>query len=637
MRRVLPSWSLFQPQRDDKRRGVFLVVGALCLVACMMFVAYSVDLGVVSLTKSRMQNATDTAALAAAMEITHAISTAGQNVGDVFTYAQTQARTVAANVAELNGTYVDETLDVDFGRRYFNADTGAYTIDWNPAGDQVNCVKVSARRTGNDTEAPDGKLPGMFSLVAGNTGTAVQSESIAYIEPRDLVVVHDFSRSMNFDSYFSDETGNSLTQAQIESNIALVWADLQPLTLGNMTYSPVYYDETKSNTGANAKTTFKGTSVTVTTNTKIKSVKVYFESSGWTSGGSQTFNISGETTTSGTWAGTGSNAGKRIYQADITIRKVGSSSQSWSLTGYTNSTTNVKNKFAMSSTTPLTNGSWDAYIDFVKSNGGLGMYGYNDQYGGMTYICWLLREQPSYSQTKDLWKTRHYPFHAIKEGHEILCDFLADLGFDDHIGMVSYDNSHRVEHSMSSVEPGIPTVNISNNPITNDYSAVKTLMHYKQAAHYSFATNMGGGLKDAISLLDNHKRTGSRPAILLMTDGNTNVWDNGESGSLPAGWSWNALFDYDGNGSADYTATNDYAKNVLKYVKQAVDKGYSVHAISVGADADRNLMKAIAHLGDGYWVDVPGGLSASDMEEELKDAFTKIAAAVPPARLVTGD
>lgn len=631
MRRLFTRLSLLRSQRDETRRGVFIVVGALCLVACMMFVAYSVDIGLISVTKSRMTNATDTAALAAAMEITHAISTAGQDVGDIFTYAQAQARTVAANVAEMNGVYVDEAVDVVFGRRYFDAGSAAYTIDWSPAGDQVNCVKVIARRTGADTDAPDGKMPGMFSLVAGNTGTAVQSESIAYIEPRDLVVVHDFSRSMNFDSYFSDETGNSLTQAQIEANLALVWADLQPLTLGNMAYTPVYYDETKSNTGANAVVTFKGTSVGVTTNTKIKSVKVYFSS-----GGSQTFTVSGETTTSGTWAGTSGNVGKRINKVDMTIRKVGSSSQSWTLTGYANSATNVKTKFAMSSTTPLTNGSWDAYVNFVQSNGGLKLYGYNDQYGGMTYICWLLREQPSYSQTKDLWKTRHYPFHAIKEGHEILCDFLTDLGFDDHVGMVSYDTSHRVEHSMSSVEPGIPTVNISSTPLTNDYDAIKTLMHYKQAAHYSFATNMGGGLKDGIALLDNHKRTGSRPAILLMTDGNTNVWDSGETNSLPAGWDWSSLFDYDGNGTGDYTTSNDYAKNVLKYVKQAVDKGYSVHAISVGADADRNLMKAIAHLGGGYWIDVPGGLSASDMEEELKDAFTKIAAAVPPARLVSG-
>src|SRR5262245_27668244 len=128
--RRMSNWRVWRPEREDSRRGVFLVVGALCLVACMMFVAYSVDLGIVSVTKARMQNATDTAALAAAMEITNAIANAGQNVSNVFTYAESQSRGVATNVANMNGVYVDQTLDVDFGRRYRDG-SGNYVFDWN--------------------------------------------------------------------------------------------------------------------------------------------------------------------------------------------------------------------------------------------------------------------------------------------------------------------------------------------------------------------------------------------------------------------------------------------------------------------------------------------------------------------------
>lgn len=94
------------------------------------------------------------------------------------------------------------------------------------------------------------------------------------------------------------------------------------------------------------------------------------------------------------------------------------------------------------------------------------------------------------------------------------------------------------------------------------------------------------------------------------------------------------MADYNGDGVADFTTSNSYATNVLKYVKQAVDKGYAVHAISVGADADRDLLKAIAWIGNGYAIDVPGGLSVSDMEDQVREAFSKIASAVPPARLV---
>jgi len=630
MRRVVTNLSLLRPQRDDARRGVFIVVGALCLVACMMFVAYSVDIGLISVTKTKMQNATDTAALAAAMEITNAISTAGPNVADVFAYAEAQSRTAAQNVANLNGIYIDKNVDVVFGRRYYDAASASYQTDWNAASNQINAVKVIARRTGTDTAAPDGKVPGMFSVVAGKTGTSVQTESIAYIEPRDMVVVHDFSRSMNFDSTFSDETVTRLTQAQIEANLALIWSDLQPFSVASMTYAPQYYSQTQSNTGANGTVTFKGKSVDVTTNTKIKTVKLTF-----TDSSTQTFNISNETTTSGTWAGTGSKTGKRIGQVDLTIRKVGSSSQSWTLSSHQYNNTNIQNYFGMTGNTPWATGSWNQYISFVQTNGGLGLYNYNDQYGGMTYLCYIMRDLPSNAQSPDFWKTRHYPFTAIKEGHELLCDFLTDLGFDDHIGMVSYDASHRIETTLNGA--GLPNVNISSNPLTNDYAAVKNLMHYKQAAHYSNSTNMTGGMKDGIALLDAHKREGSRPAILLMTDGNGNTLDAGESTALPAGWDWNALFDYDGNGSGDYSTSNSSAKATVRYVKQAVDKGYTVHCISVGADADRDLLKAIAFLGNGYYIDVPGGSSVSDMEEQVKDAFTKIAAAVPPARLVSGN
>lgn len=613
------------------RNGVFLVVAALCIIACLTLVAFTVDLGMISLTKTQMQNATDAAALAAAMEINKAIADAGPDVQDVFEYAKLKSRQTAEHVAEMNGVYIDPSQDVVFGYRHLQ--NGTVQIDWNPASSQINVVKVIARRDNLDASAPDAAVPGLFSKVFGHTRNIVRTESIAYIEPRDIVVVHDFSRSMNFDSYFSDEISISLPQSQLEQNILTVWNDLGPLSLGSLPYIPQYAWATKSNSGASATVTFRGRSVVITTNTNIKTVKLYFES-----GSSQTFNISNETTTSGTWSGTGSNSNRRISSVDVTIRRVGSSSQTWTLTGYNYDTNTVRAAFGLSSVPyPYSGGSWSEYVSFVKTNQGLANYGYQDKFGGMTFVCYLLRQRPSYVDTKDLWKTRHYPFHAIKEGHYLLCDFLADLGFDDQIGMVSYDTYHRVETTINDPNPELPYVNISADPITNQYGEVKKLIQYKQAGHYYYATNMSGGLKSAINLIDNHKRVGSRPCIILMTDGNSNTLDPGENGSLPSGWNWNVLFDYNNDGVADYTTSDVQRCAVLKYVKQAVDKGYTVHAISVGADADRNLLKAVAHLGKGYWVDVPGGMSVSDVEDQMKAAFVKIAAAVPPARLIRSD
>ncbi|WLD10160.1 pilus assembly protein TadG-related protein [Planctellipticum variicoloris] len=610
---------------QPKRRGVSMVVGMFTLTACMAGVAFSVDLGMVSLVRTRMQGATDAAALAAAMEITHAIQTSGPDVVNVFDYALQQARSTGVSVAQANGVYVNPDVDVVFGRRSKNDVTDQWEIDWNVAPSKTNAVKIIARRDNPNLAEPDGKVPALFSAVMGNKGSIVRAESIAYIEPRDMVVVHDFSRSMNFDSYFSDEVSSPLSKEQIESNLLTVYNDLQPLDLGSMTFAPRYISSTKSNSGATTTITFKGKSVAVTSNTAIKSYKLYY-----TNNTTSTGSVSGESTTSATW----SNSSKRINRVDVTVRKVGSSSQNWTLSHYYDTATISADLGLSSKPYPYASGSWSGYYSYVQSNAGLTSPGYTDMYGGMTWLSYQMKNYPSYFETKDFWKTRHYPFHAIKEGHVLLCDFLTDLKFDDYLGMVSYDSSHRIETKLSDSNPDMPLVDISTTPLTNDYGSVKQLMQYKQAAHYSDSTNMSGGMLEAISLLDNHKRDGSRPAILLMTDGNANVYDNGLSTSLPYGWDWNQMTDYDGDGNANYTTSTASKTVVLRQVKFAVDKGYTIHTICVGNDADTDLLKAIAFIGGGQFIHVPGGQSVADMEAQVEAAFTKIAAAVPPARLV---
>ena len=80
------------------------------------------------------------------------------------------------------------------------------------------------------------------------------------------------------------------------------------------------------------------------------------------------------------------------------------------------------------------------------------------------------------------------------------------------------------------------------------------LLH-RARSRETFAT---GALTAAKWVLDNYKRVGARPTILLMTDGNTNQMDSGSSSTLPADWNWNELFDYNNDGIADYTTTSSH-------------------------------------------------------------------------------
>ena len=54
----------------------------------------------------------------------------------------------------------------------------------------------------------------------------------------------------------------------------------------------------------------------------------------------------------------------------------------------------------------------------------------------------------------------------------------------------------------------------------------------------------------------------------------------------------------------------------------------------MGADADRDLMEAIAFAGGGIFIDVPGGGIGRRWRAQLSEAFGQIASKVPPAKLV---
>ena len=191
------------------------------------------------------------------------------------------------------------------------------------------------------------------------------------------------------------------------------------------------------------------------------------------------------------------------------------------------------------------------------------------------------------------------------------------------------------------MDDGDAYVNITSNPITDVYSDIDTIQRHKQAGHYSGWTGMGYGIKDAKELLigdpsdpsDNgNVRYGARPTMIVMTDGQTN---QGPSGwSLPSGWDWAEWTDYDGDGDADYSTSNSKKQYAFWEATEAIRGGVTVHAMSVGAGADRDLMEAIAFAGSGVWIDVPGGTTVAQMEDDLIAAFRQIAAKVPPSKLV---
>lgn len=718
----------------SSRRGVLSVLAAVVLVGVFAFVAFAVDTGLMTLTQTEMQNGVDAAALAASQEIVGAIYDAGES-GDTSTIdsnsiAVATAREVAEEVAAANGIYVDPVRDVEFGKRTYSEQSATWSIAWNV--EPYNVVKVTARRDQENLDAPDGKLRLSFGWAVGQSSVSMVAAAAAFIESRDVVVVLDFSGSMNDDSEF--RSIGKLDQDDIEDNMEDIYNALGPPDLGCMTFEPqwltVVGPAPTSSSQAQVSVTFKDTVASVVSSKDVTKVKLQFtngssqtftgnygtaddfEGTGWnsnkpiktvwvtsgaaaegetivgapptsrhepqievtfystsiyvesskdlsnvvlefTDGTHQKFD--GLSSKTGTFAGTGSNSGKFITNCWIKSGRNHSGEgpgygerfenpippDAGESLRFDDTNENVKLAFCLDTTSyPYASGSWDSYINYVRGDADIRDAGYRKKYGGMTFVNYLLESKNKNSQTADLWKTPHYPFHAVKNGVSLFLEFLSDLDFGDEVGLVTYDEASRVE---SFLDEGDAYVDLGNDLISSSFADIDTIQRHKQAGHYGTYTGMGYGVEEARELLigdpassqPGHSRFGARHTIILMTDGQANRYPSGWS--LPSNFNWSDWTDYDGDGDADFSTSSKSKQYAFWEATECIREGITIHTMSVGAGADRNLMKAIAFASRSVWIDIPGGSTIAEMESQLLTAFGQIAAHVPPPRLIYDD
>jgi Flp pilus assembly protein TadG len=613
------------------RRGIVIVISAFLMVAMLGFVAFTVDTGQIIVTKTKMQGAVDAAALAASQEIVSVIYDAGAGQGDasdVNSIGVAAARARAQQVAEANDVYINASQDVQFGKRTYNEATEQWTIAW---GDEpYNVVKVTARRDQDDTSQPDGKLPMAFAWVLGKESAKVTASAIAFVEARDIIVVLDYSGSMNDDSEL--KSIDDIAQQDIEDNLQDIYEELGSPNIGNMSWAPdgvTVEGQPASGPVPHISVKFGYNSIYVESTKDLSNVVLKYSN-----GSKQKYdNLDSNPSLTGTFSGTGSNSGKEIIRAWI---KSGNNA-SGDGPGYGEkfrypNDSAVKIALGLNNVPyPYNSGSWDSYIDYAQTSGYIRDAGYRKLYGGLTWTNYLLQQKPRSGQTSDLWKTPHYPFHSMKQGMSLFLDFLTDLNFGDNVGLVTYASEARREEALDNMGDG-ETADLAGVLITDDYAAIDVIQRHKQAAHYSSSTALGDGIKVARELLAEQARAGARPVIFVMTDGNANVKPDGWS--MPGGWDWSEVTDFDGNGTADYTTSDSKKQYAFYQAKKAIDQGYMLHTLTVGQNADRSLMGALAQSSGGVWIDVPGGSSIEDMTAEMKAAFREIAGKVPPPRLV---
>ena len=164
------------PSDASSRRGAIAVLSAFIIVILFGFVAFSVDLGYISIVRSELQNAADGAALAGVDELGLPMS---------------EIRDAAESVASANTTG-NKVVDIDDdGGQIEQGWFDERTKDFSPRNRDVNAVRVQLRRR---------DMPLMFAPLIGTKAFDADAEAIAMVNPRDIVLVVDLSGSMNNDT-----------------------------------------------------------------------------------------------------------------------------------------------------------------------------------------------------------------------------------------------------------------------------------------------------------------------------------------------------------------------------------------------------------------------------------------------------
>ncbi|MFK7820774.1 MAG: pilus assembly protein TadG-related protein [Planctomycetaceae bacterium] len=672
---------------DSKRKGAILVLAAFFLVGILTFVGMSVDLGLVNVTKTRMQTCADACALAAAQEIVAAIQDASKNpdIEDPHAYAETQAVAMAQSVASKNKFLVTKA-DVVFGRRSWDVSSQSFEVDWTAS--PYNAVKVTVRRDDDRTHRKDGKLNLLFGPAFGRKAVSLKTEAAAYVEARDFVTVLDFSGSMNYDSV---PFQTSLDKDDVEDNLDDIY---DALHASNAYYSDASGTKKFPTGGWGKINSYAGTyKVSSSANTiydflelggeesdeKVKFYDYNNYSKKILELGPGTYNLnnlsgnvdddinsfkvpSGFSVTLWDFANQGgwkfgpktsnvSSMGSYNNDAEWVVITGGSS------TPYSpypqegrSSNGNFKGKPSESESEAM----WKDYISWVISNSNDGnssrlridsSHDYRYDFGYRTLMMYMVYEERRNDESEDLWRVPGYPYQAVKDGMSQFNSFLTNLSFGDSLGLVSYATTARKQNKILASDVSAPNsitnVDLGTKFMTTDYDKIETIQTHHQAAHYTESTNIGDGVKNAREILTSEGRAGARWQMLVMTDGKVNK--PGSLPSLPSGWDtfdWNALTDWDGDGVANYdqsdinSGQSDQKKYLFYETKVAVENGITVHTMAVGEGADRDLMKALATMGKGLYIEVRGNTTSEEMAQTLREKFNLLAGNVPPAKLL---
>jgi Ca-activated chloride channel homolog len=189
---------LFNKNRNAKRRakarrGAMLVFICVLTIVFLFAVAMSVDVAYMHLVNSELRAASDSAAKAAAQQLSDEVRSRAASGGSISqSNVINRAKTVAqTNLVAGRGLQLS-TSDIEIGR---SVRSGAGRYQFTPGATPENSVRVTGRRTNGSIS---GNVGLFFGRVFGTSSYQPQQQAIGTFVQRNIVLVIDRSGSMKF-------------------------------------------------------------------------------------------------------------------------------------------------------------------------------------------------------------------------------------------------------------------------------------------------------------------------------------------------------------------------------------------------------------------------------------------------------
>jgi Mg-chelatase subunit ChlD len=236
---------------------------------------------------------------------------------------------------------------------------------------------------------------------------------------------------------------------------------------------------------------------------------------------------------------------------------------------------------------PYPGGSWDEYIDYVRSELSRGPYAH--RYGLRTWTDYVLTRHASRADTPTLKNTRQMPLFSVKQAVEELCGITGSLNCGDRLAVVTFASQAQLAETL-----------------TDDVGRVISAAYGQQAGAFGGGANLSAALELAIDELtcDAAERARHRRSIVVFSSGQI-----------------------DQPGSAEVAAQSAMEKAAL-----AADEGIAVTLISVGDSSNPKLLQHVADAARGVHVRLPRR-SADDYADVLRQTLRQLSA-VRDVRLV---